>query len=68
MLTIKKIIDRKTQNTDVVIRMSFRESLRFNSILERLVTEEHLKVMSDDTEAFGNRLRTYLDTITNDCL
>jgi hypothetical protein len=66
MLTIKKINDRKTTNTDVVIRMSFREALRLNTILERLATEEHLKLMSDDTEAFGNSLRTNLDKILND--
>lgn len=66
MLTIKKINDRKTTNTDVVIRMSFREALRLNTILERLATEEHLKLMSDDTEVFGNKLRTDLDTILND--
>jgi hypothetical protein len=66
MLTIKKINDRKTTNTDVVIRMSFREALRLNTIFERLATEEHLKLMSDDTEVFGNKLRTDLDTILND--
>ena len=66
MLTIKKINDRKTTNTDVVIRMSYREALRLNTILERFVTEEQLKLLAKDTEAFGNRLRTTLDTMLND--
>jgi hypothetical protein len=66
MLTIKKINDRKTTNTDVVIRMSFREALRLDTFLQRQATAETLKLMSSDTETFIYNLRTDLDKLLND--
>jgi hypothetical protein len=66
MLTIKKITDRKTTNTDVVIRISFREALRLNTLLNELATNDALTHFANDTAAFGERLRDNLDKLLND--
>jgi hypothetical protein len=66
MLTIKKIFDLKTINTDVVIRMSFTEALRLNTILNTLATTENLEQFADTTGVFGEYLRDELDSLLND--
>jgi hypothetical protein len=66
MLTIKKINDRKTANTDVVIRMTFREALRLQHIMNTLATNEALEKLHENNGAFGLALKADLNKLLDE--
>jgi len=60
MTTIKKVVDRKTAKTTVVIRISYTDAMRLDNILNMEVADSRLNDYPAAVQTFFNDLRTDL--------
>lgn len=63
MLTIKKINDRKTSKTHVVIKASYIEALRLDGFLLEMTKRDDFGIQTDLTQSFIKELQDNLHTI-----